>query len=33
MLMLAFALGYVLRARLPLPRVPVDPPSFSNMSP
>lgn len=33
MLMLAFALGYVLRARLPLPAVPVNPPPFSNYIP
>jgi len=33
MLALAFLLGYVLRARLPLPAVPVNPPSFSNYVP
>ncbi len=33
MLALAFALGYVLRARLPLPAVPVNPPPFSNYIP
>lgn len=33
MLVLAFALGYVLRARLPLPAVPVNPPPFSNYMP
>ncbi len=33
MLVLAFALGYLLRARLPLPAVPVNPPPFSNYTP
>lgn len=33
MLVLAFALGYVLRARLPLPAVPVNPPPFSTYTP
>ncbi len=33
MLALAFLLGYVLRARLPLPAVPMNPPSFSNYVP
>lgn len=33
MLVLAFALGYVLRARLPLPAVPVNPPPISNYVP
>ena len=33
MLVLAFALGYLLRARLPLPAVPVNPPPFSNYVP
>jgi exopolysaccharide biosynthesis polyprenyl glycosylphosphotransferase len=33
MLALSFALGYVLRARLPLPAVPVNPPPFSNYVP
>jgi exopolysaccharide biosynthesis polyprenyl glycosylphosphotransferase len=33
MLALAFMLGYVLRARLPLPAVPVNPPPFSNYVP
>ncbi len=33
MLGLAFALGYVMRARLPLPAVPVNPPPFSNYVP
>lgn len=33
MLSLAFALGYILRARLPLPAVPVDPPSFASYVP
>ena len=33
MLSLSFLLGYVARARLPLPAVPVDPPSFSNYIP
>jgi exopolysaccharide biosynthesis polyprenyl glycosylphosphotransferase len=33
MLTLAFVLGYVLRAELPLPAVPVNPPPFSNYVP
>jgi exopolysaccharide biosynthesis polyprenyl glycosylphosphotransferase len=33
MLALAFLLGYLMRARLPLPAVPVDPPPFSNYVP
>ena len=33
MLALAFVLGYIMRARLPLPAVPVNPPSFSNYVP
>jgi len=33
MLSLAFALGYMMRAKLPLPAVPVNPPPFSNYVP
>lgn len=33
MLTLAFALGYVMRARLPLPAIPVNPPPLSNYVP
>ncbi len=33
MLALAFVLGYIMRARLPLPAVPVNPPAFSNYVP
>ncbi|NDJ78675.1 MAG: undecaprenyl-phosphate glucose phosphotransferase [Chloroflexi bacterium] len=33
MIALGFVLGYVARARLPLPALPVDPPSFSNYVP
>jgi exopolysaccharide biosynthesis polyprenyl glycosylphosphotransferase len=33
MIALGFALGYVARAKLPLPAVPVNPPSFSNYVP